>query len=258
MRTTERVMMCAAIWLVATALGVGFSVGAPAAAQTAGEPQSKTCRVTRADDVELQKIEPFKVFDNLYYVGPCYVSVWLVTTPQGHILFDSAQEPFVDHVIANIKKVGINLRDIKYIILSHGHLDHVGGAARLQEATGARVVAVAEDWTMIEALDGKSNRRDPKPNRMPKRDMVVKDGDTLTLGNQTLKFHQLPGHTPGVLMTEGITVYDGSRPTRQSCRPAPRVVRGLAGAEQGSEECEQARGHPGRSGEPADPQLGGA
>ena len=73
------------------------------------------------------------MFDNLYYVGPCYVSVWLLTTPQGHVLFDSAQEPFVDHVIANIQKVGINLRDIKYIILSHGHLDHVGGAARLQE-----------------------------------------------------------------------------------------------------------------------------
>ena len=185
MGMTGRVVLFAACSLMATALGASFSSAAPAAGQTVAEPLSKTCRVTRPDDVELQKIEPFKVFDNLYYVGPCYVSVWLVTTPQGHILFDSAQEPFVDHVIANIQKVGINLRDIKYIILSHGHLDHVGGAARLQEATGARVVAVAEDWTMIEALDGRSNRRDPKPNRAPKRDMVVKDGDTLTLGNQT-------------------------------------------------------------------------
>src|SRR5687767_15771229 len=210
MRMTGRVMVCAAS-CAAIVLGAALSGEAPVAAQTSAEPLSKTCRVTRADDVELQKIEPFKVFDNLYYVGPCYVSVWLLTTPQGHILFDSAQEPFVDGVIANIQKFGINLRDIKYIILSHGHLDHVGGAARLQEATGARVVAVAEDWTMIEALDGKSNRRDPKPNRMPKRDMVVKDGDTLTLGDQTLKFHQLPGHTPGVLMTEGITVHDAGR-----------------------------------------------
>ena len=233
MRTTERVLMCAAIWLVATVLGVGFSVGAPAVAQTAGDPLSKTCRVTRADDVELQKIEPFKVFDNLYYVGPCYVSVWLVTTPQGHILFDSAQEPFVDHVIANIKKVGINLRDIKYIVLSHGHLDHVGGAARLQEATGARVVAVAEDWTMIEALNGRTSRRDPKPNRTPKRDMVVRDGDTLTLGDQTLKFHQLPGHTPGVLMTEGITVYDGRTAYKAVVPAGAAGGPGLAGAEQG-------------------------
>ena len=161
------------------------------------------------------------------------VSVWLVTTPEGHILFDSAQEPYVDHVIANIQKVGVNLRDIKYIILSHGHLDHVGGAARLQEATDARVVAVAEDWTMIEALDGRSNRRDPRPNRVPKRDMVVKDGDTLTLGDQTLTLHQLPGHTPGVLMTEGITVYNGGTLYKAVVPAGGAVGPGLAGAEQG-------------------------
>ena len=218
---------------VVIALSASLPGEAPAAAQTAVEPLSKTCRVTRPDDVELQKIEPFKVFDNLYYVGPCYVSVWLVTTPQGHILFDSAQEPYVDHVIANIRKVGINLKDIKYIILSHGHLDHVGGAARLQEVTGARVVAVAEDWKMIEELDGRTSRRDPKPNRMPKRDMVVKDGGTLTLGNQTLKFHQLPGHTPGVLVTEGITVYDGTRSYKAVLSAGAAGGPGLAGAEQG-------------------------
>jgi len=233
MGTAGRVMMCTASCLMAAAWVASLSGGAPAAVQTAAEPLSKACRVTRADEVELQKIEPFKVFDNLYYVGPCYVSVWLVTTPQGHILFDSAQEPYVDHVIANIRKVGVNLRDIKYIILSHGHLDHVGGAARLQEATGARVVAVAEDWTMIEALDGKSNRRDPKPNRMPKRDMVVRDGGTLTLGNQTLTFHQLPGHTPGVLMTEGITVFDGGTSYKAVVPAGAAGGPGLAGAEQG-------------------------
>src|SRR5687768_3198150 len=233
MKLSGRVMVFAASCVAAATLGMSVSVGAQPAAQPAAETQSKTCRVTRARDVEIQKIEPFKVFDNLYYVGPCYVSVWLLTTPQGHILFDSAQEPFVDGVIANIQKFGINLRDIKYIILSHGHLDHVGGAARLQEATGARVVAVAEDWTMIEALDGKTNRRDPKPNRMPKRDMVVKDGDTLTLGNQSLRFHQLPGHTPGVLMTEGIAVYDGGRQYKAVVPAGAGGGSGLAGAEQG-------------------------
>ena len=233
MRLRARAMMFAASAFAAAAFGINISGGAPAAAQPAAETQSKTCRVTRARDVEIQKIEPFKVFDNLYYVGPCYVSVWLLTTPQGHILFDSAQEPYVDHVFASIKKVGINLKDIKYIILSHGHLDHVGGAARLQEATGARVVAVAEDWTMIEALDGRTSRRDPKPNRMPKRDMVVKDGDTLTLGNQTLKFHQLPGHTPGVLVTEGITLQDGAQSYKGVVSASGAGGPGVAGAEQG-------------------------
>ena len=231
MPTMGRVMMFAASCAMATALDL--SGGTPAVAQTAAEPLSKTCRVTRPDDVELQKIEPFKVFDNLYYVGPCYVSVWLVTTPQGHILFDTAQEPYVDHVIANIKKVGVNLGDIKYIVLAHGHLDHVGGAARLQEVTGARVVALAEDWTMIEALNGRTSRRDPMPNRTPKRDMVVKDGDTLTLGNQTLKFHHLPGHTPGVLVTEGITLLDGGRSYKAVVSAGAAGGPGVAGAEQG-------------------------
>src|SRR5262249_15605879 len=123
-----------------------------ARAQNTAEPLSKTYRVTRADDVEFQKIEPFKVFDNLFYIGPGYVSVWLLTTPQGSVLFDTAQEPYVDWVIGNIRKVGVDPKTIKYIILSHGHLDHVGGAAKIQEVSGARVLAVAEDWKMIEDL----------------------------------------------------------------------------------------------------------
>ena len=237
MKTKRVIMLAASSLAVAFLLNGNIGGSAPAAAAAAAqapanEPYSKTCRVTRARDVAIQKIEPFKVFDNLYYVGPCYVSVWLLTTPQGDILFDSAQEPFVDDVIANIQKVGVNLRDIKYIVLSHGHLDHVGGAARLQEVTGARVVAVAEDWTMMEALDGKVGNRDSKPNRMPKRDMVVKEGDKLTLGNQTLTFHQTPGHTPGVLTSEGIAVFDGGTPYKA-------IVMGGGGYRGGLKEAEQ-------------------
>ncbi|MSO82701.1 MAG: MBL fold metallo-hydrolase [Acidobacteria bacterium] len=232
MRASGLVMMFAASCLVAVALSANVADSAPAANESAAEPLSKTYRVTRASDVEYQKIAPFKVFDNLYQVGPGYVSVWLLTTPQGHIVFDTAQEPFVDHVIANLQKVGVNLRDIKYILLSHGHLDHVGGAARLQEVTGARVGAIAEDWTMMEALDGKSSNRDLRPNRMPKRDLVFKDGDRLTLGNQTLKFHQTPGHTPGVLTTEGITVYDGGRPFKAIVMGGGGYRGGLTAAEQ--------------------------
>src|SRR5437773_9348237 len=119
LRTSMRATMLAAI-----CLSSAFAAG-----QTPTEPLSKTYRVTRANDVEFQKIEPFKVFDNLYYVGPGYVSVWLLTTPEGSILFDSAQEPYVDFVIDNIRKVGVDPKSIKYIILSHGHLDHLGGAA---------------------------------------------------------------------------------------------------------------------------------
>jgi metallo-beta-lactamase class B len=212
MKATKRVIALAAVSLAAAFLQGSLGTRAAAEQVPNAEPLSKTYRVTRAKDVEFQKIAPFKVFDNLYYVGPGYVSVWLLTTPQGDILFDSAQEPYVDHVIANIRKVGVDLKDIKYILLSHGHLDHFGGAARIQELSGARVGAVEEDWKMIEQVGSRSGRDGSPPPRVPKRDIVFKEGDTLVLGDQTLKFHQHPGHTPGVLSTEGITVYDGGKP----------------------------------------------
>src|SRR5262245_2961166 len=170
------------------------------AAQTAKKEElSESYRGSQKENVEYQKVAPIKVFDNLHYVGPGFVSVWLISTPQGAILIDSAQEPYVDHVIDSIKKSGFALTDIKYIVLSHGHLDHVGGAARIQELSGARVAALAEDWQLIDRIGTTPGRNNAPPPRMPKRDMVVKEGDTLTLGNTTLKLYKHPGHTAGSL-----------------------------------------------------------
>jgi metallo-beta-lactamase class B len=203
-------MSASRILSFAAAFALAFGALSASAADI-GEPLSKTYRITRAKDVEFQKYPSARVFDNLYYVGPGYVSVWLLTTPQGDILFDTAQEPYVDWVMDNIRKYA-NLRDIKYIILSHGHLDHFGGVAKIQAASGAHVLAVDEDWKMIEAAGSKPGRDGSAPPAVPKRDMVVKEGDTLDLGGQHLIFHQTPGHTPGVLTTEGIVVYDNGTP----------------------------------------------
>ena len=232
MTDSIRGLALAVTCLAAVLSGGTFGTPAFAAGQIAAEPLSKTYRITRARDVEFQKIEPFKVFDNLYYVGPGYVSVWLLTTPEGNILFDSAQEPYVDHVIANIRKVGVDPKSIKYIILSHGHLDHFGGAAKIQESSGAHVVAVEEDWKAIEQVGSHQGRGGEPAPRVPKRDMVIKEGDTLTLGGQTLKFHQTPGHTPGVLTTEGITVYDGGKPYKAIVWGGAGYRGGLADAEE--------------------------
>jgi metallo-beta-lactamase class B len=235
----KRILSITATAFIVTALSAASTGSTPVFAQdvtTADEPMSKTCRVgPRSREVDIQIIEPFKVFDNLYHIGPCYVSVWVLTTPEGHILFDTAQEPFVDVVIDNIAKVGLDIHDIKYILINHGHTDHAGGAARFQALTGARVLAVEGDWPLIEALPGRPNNRDPegRPNRVPPRDVVVHEGDTLDLGDQHLTLHTGPGHTPGVMVAEGIVVRDGNDSYNAVWGNAGGGGEGLAGAEQG-------------------------
>ena len=232
MHTTRVVMLAACALALACLAGASLAireVSAQAAAKQ--ETLSETYRVTRANDVEFQKIAPFKVFDNLYYVGPGYVGVWLIPTAQGIIMIDSAQEPYVDYVMDNVKKVGFDLKDIKYILISHGHLDHFGGAARIQEASGAHVVALEEDWKMIEEVGSRPGRGGGPSPRVPKRDLVVKEGDTLTLGGTTIKFYHHPGHTPGVLSGE-FTVYDNGKPHKALWQGGGGSRGGLPGAEQ--------------------------
>jgi metallo-beta-lactamase class B len=150
-------------------------------------------------------------------------------------MFDTSQEPFIDMIIENIAKVGIDIREIKYILINHGHTDHAGGAARLQELTGARVLAVEGDWPLIEAMNGLPGARDPlsRPNRVPERDVVVREGDTLELGDQRLTLHTGPGHTPGVMVVEGIVVKDGVNTYNAIWGNAGGGGEGLEGAEQG-------------------------
>ena len=217
------------------AAGLVFLSSAPIALAATAAPHkeelSETYRGSRSNDVEYQKIAPFKVFDNLYYVGPGFVSAWLVPTPEGIIMIDTAQEPYVDHVIGNIKKLGFDIKGIKYIILSHGHLDHFGGASRIQQLSGARVAALDEDWKMIEQAGSTPGRGNTPPPAVPKRDMVVNEGDTLTFGGETLTFYKHPGHTPGSLSAV-FTVYDNGVPHKAFMFGGPGPRGGVAGGEQ--------------------------
>lgn len=235
MRTSTRVLS-----LVATGLALSVLIQFDVAAQRGGggqgatpaakEELSESYRGSQRQNIEYQKVAPIKVFDNLYYVGPGFVSVWLLQTPDGLILIDSAQDPYEDHVLNGIRKMGFDPKNIKYIIISHGHLDHFGGAAKIQAASGARVVMLAEDWDAMEQAARPTANR-PTALAIPKRDMVVKDGESLTLGNTAVKFYKHPGHTAGSLSTE-FTVFDNGRPHKafQFGGPGPRG--GVAGAEQ--------------------------
>ncbi len=195
------------------------------------EQLSETFRGSQRNNIEYQKVAPIKIFDNLYYVGPGFVSVWLIPTTDGIILIDSAQEPYVDHVIDSIRKVGFDPRNVKYLLLSHGHLDHFGGAARIQSMSGARVAALEEDWQLIEAAANAPGRGNAAPPLAPKRDLVLKEGDTLTLGKTSLTISKMPGHTPGSLSAE-FNVFDGGRSYKAFLLGGPGPRGGVEGAEQ--------------------------
>jgi metallo-beta-lactamase class B len=147
--------------------------------------------------------EPVKVFDNLYYVGMTEFSAWAIVTSDGIIVLDAIYDYSVeDAVVGGLKKLGLDPAMIKYVIVSHGHLDHAGGAKLLQERFGARLVMSAADYDMIE----KQN-----PAWKPKRDIVAADGQQLTLGDTTLTMYLTPGHTLGTISTL-IPVRDNGRP----------------------------------------------
>jgi metallo-beta-lactamase class B len=236
MRTTH-----SALALVATGLALSVLVQVDLAAQRGGggqgtaapaakEELSETYRGSQRNNVEYQKVAPFKVFDNLSYVGPGFVSVWLLQTTDGLILIDAAQDPYEDHILNGIRKLGFDPKNVKYILISHGHLDHFGGAAKLQAASGARVGMLAEDWDAMEqAARPTANRPTAVP--IPKRDLILKEGDSLTLGNTMLKFYKHPGHTAGSLSAE-FTVLDNGRPHKAFMFGGPGPRGGVAGAEQ--------------------------
>ena len=146
--------------------------------------------------------EPAKVFDNLYFVGQSEYSAWAVTTSDGIIVIDTIYDYSVEEeVVGGLKKLGLDPAKIKYVIVSHGHGDHSGGAKFLQDKFGARVILSAADWDLLDRSSGTK----------PKRDMVATDGMKLTLGDTTLTLYVTPGHTLGTISTL-IPVKDNGAP----------------------------------------------
>jgi metallo-beta-lactamase class B len=150
--------------------------------------------------------EPAKVFDNLYFVGGRVHSAWALTTSDGIILIDTIY-PYNSEelIVGGLQTLGLDPKSIKYVIISHAHGDHIGGAEMLQTRYGARVVMGAPDWDLVAKY----------PNRYktmaPKRDIVATDGMKITLGGQTVTTWLTPGHTPGTL-SYTFTVLDRGKP----------------------------------------------
>ena len=141
-------------------------------------------------------VPPFKIFDNLYYVGIDWVSSYILTTSEGLILIDALYGKYPIHILQAVQNLGFDPKQIKYILCTHAHYDHYEGADTLQKLTHARVGMTEPDWQIVE---GKVKTGLESVRAHLTRDLVIHDGDSLSLGNTTLKFYQTPGHTLGVL-----------------------------------------------------------
>ena len=140
------------------------------------------------EDQETQ-FPPHKIIGNVYYVGTRTLSSFLIVTPQGHILMDSTYERNVPTIRKSVEQLGFKFSDIKVLLGNHAHADHQEGDAAVKAATGARVMAMAEDVPALMAMT-------PGGTAHPV-DRVLHDGDTVSLGRTVLVAHLTAGHTHG-------------------------------------------------------------
>ena len=174
--------------LMRAAVAVLFLAGTSLPAQTIPPP---------ADNYN-EKKEPFRMIGNIYWVGHTQIGAFLITTPEGHILIDTTSTEQSHWVRENIEKLGYSMKDIKIILNSHAHEEHMGGFAMFQELTGAKIIAakLAADEM---AVGGRTDfREDGSQQYTPvKADETIDDGETVQFGGVTLTVHLTPGHTKG-------------------------------------------------------------
>lgn len=166
---------------------------------TAGPRWAKAC----GDSTDWDKpAPPVRVHGNTYYVGTCGISAILITGNAGHILIDGGTEAGADLIAANIRALGFRPEDIRLILHSHEHLDHVGGIAKLQRISGAMLIASAPAAKVF--ATGAAGAGDPQAGMHPpfpaaNVGRIVADGEQVRLGDLMVQAITTPGHTPGAL-----------------------------------------------------------
>ena len=143
---------------------------------------------------------PARIFGNTYYVGTCGISVLLVTSSQGHVLIDGATAEAAPSILANIKALGFDPRDVRFIVGSHEHVDHMGGFAALKAATGARLMV--REPARAAVVTGKTDPADPQASIIPDMvpvavDAALIDRQMIKVGNIMMTVVATPGHTSG-------------------------------------------------------------
>jgi metallo-beta-lactamase class B len=152
---------------------------------------------------------PHRVMGDVYYVGSAGLASFLITTPEGHILINSGYERTVPLVRAAVEKLGFKFTDIKILLASQAHDDHVAGAALVKEMSGAQVMVMAPDDEVVRGGGQGDFHYTSRWKECPVS-RVLRDGEEVKLGGTTLVAHLTPGHTKGCT-TWTMTAREGGR-----------------------------------------------
>ena len=158
-------------------------------------------------NVKDEYIRPAKIFGNLYFIGIRAVCTHLIDTGSGLIIIDPGYSESLNIIVNNIQELGFKPSDIKYIVVSHAHYDHADSVAALVEMTGAKTFISKEDLPLL------TGEIFHYPLKSFKPDVLLNDGDTITLGNTCIKCMSTPGHTDGT-MSFFFDVTDGEKTYR--------------------------------------------
>ena len=159
--------------------------------------------------------DPFRIAGNVYYIGASGVSAFLIVTREGHVLIDTGFEETVGVIRTNMARLRFRFEDVKLLLASHAHVDHVGGHALMKELTGVKIVMSEADAALL--ASGGTNDIGPTASdqmmayRPARSEGIVRDGDTVSLGGATLTCHLTPGHTRGATTWTMPVEEDGRR-----------------------------------------------
>lgn len=156
-------------------------------------------------------LEPVKYTDDIWYIGAKNAPSWLIKSTEGIILIDTSMPQNLYQLIININKLGFDNEDIKHIIHSHGHIDHIGGTRALKELTGAKTYIGEGDVDIVKGVNQLqwTNEFNMKFEEPFEPDVVLKDADQITIGDKKFLFYSCPGHTAGTLSIFFNTTYNG-------------------------------------------------
>src|SRR5687768_8514013 len=156
------------------------------------------CEAPRANRADDPVIQPAKIFDNVYAIGNVGTVAYVIQTPAGLMMIDALGANQVESdLLPGFTKLGLDPAQVKTILVAHGHADHFGGAGYFQQKFGSTVYVSAADWALMETPPRGRGPGAPPPAAPPRRDGLLRDGESVTLGDVSVRAVAVPGHTPG-------------------------------------------------------------